>query len=162
MTQLLQKARNGNVKPTWIGDTAWTDLVKYWKYDDFKAKSEQNKKNCNSSAGASLHTGGSIPHKVHFKRMKAERNGKDPTFSEFYFCTHKKKKKKKKKKSKEWVHPKAQSDHESFEKKKVEMSSQRTIESESFSGDDASQSHHMPSDFIIWIDTVRGQNNSRV
>ena len=69
LTQLLQKARKDSVKPTWMGDTAWTELVRYWQSDDFKAKSDQNKKNRNSNAGASLHTGGSIPHRVHFKRM---------------------------------------------------------------------------------------------
>jgi len=31
--------------------------------------SKINKRNCESMAGASLHTGGSIPHRLHWKRM---------------------------------------------------------------------------------------------
>ncbi|KAK7243736.1 hypothetical protein RIF29_38547 [Crotalaria pallida] len=52
-------------------------------------------------ADASLHTGGSIPHRVHWKRMKAEL-GTYPLLVDFYFRTHQKK-------DKSWVGHHAQS-----------------------------------------------------
>ncbi|RDX89431.1 hypothetical protein CR513_28844, partial [Mucuna pruriens] len=65
--------------------------------------------------GASLHTGGSIPHRLHWKRMEAK--GIDPLLSEFYFCTHRKK-------DQSWVGPHAKSTY--FEKRKFELSSQNS------------------------------------
>ncbi|MCE2055337.1 hypothetical protein HAX54_042431 [Datura stramonium] len=58
-------------------------MKEHWESPAFKTKSEQNKKNRDSNAGASLHTGGCIPHRVIYKRMK-ESTGKDPSISEFY------------------------------------------------------------------------------
>lgn len=70
MTQLFQELRkNLDHKPDWIGDTVWREMKAYWQSPEFLAKSVQNKKNRDSCAGASLHTGGSIPHRIHWKRM---------------------------------------------------------------------------------------------
>jgi len=70
MSQLFQDLRkNLDNKPDWIGDIAWRDLKNYWQSPEFKNKSIQNKKNRDSCLGASLHTGGSIPHRIHWKRM---------------------------------------------------------------------------------------------
>ncbi|KAK7244419.1 hypothetical protein RIF29_39240 [Crotalaria pallida] len=63
LTQLLQEARkNLDRRPSWIGDSVWARLKQHWQSSEFKKKSETNKRNRDSMAGASLHTGGSIPH----------------------------------------------------------------------------------------------------
>ena len=70
MSQLMQEVRkNLEDKPSWMGDDVWNDLKQYWKSSTFKKKSQTNKRNRNSMAGASLHTGGSIPHRLHWSKM---------------------------------------------------------------------------------------------
>lgn len=70
MTQLMQDVRkNLNQKPTWMEDDVWAQLQAHWESSSFKNKSEINKRNRKSMDGASLHTGGSIPHRLHWKRM---------------------------------------------------------------------------------------------
>jgi len=70
MTQLMQDVRkNLNQKPTWMENGVWAQLKAHWGSSDFKQKSEINKRNRESMDGASLHTGGSIPHRLHWKRM---------------------------------------------------------------------------------------------
>ncbi|CAK8533859.1 unnamed protein product [Lathyrus sativus] len=49
-----------------------------------------NKRNHCSMDDASLHTGGSIPHRLHWKRIKKEK-GADPSLTEFYFSTYQRK-----------------------------------------------------------------------
>ncbi|XP_060195115.1 uncharacterized protein LOC132624338 [Lycium barbarum] len=102
MSQLFQDVRkNLTVKPHWMGDAVFKEMKEHWESPEFKEKSEQNKKNRDSNAGASLHTGGCIPHRVIFKRMK-EATGKDPSISDFYFRTHRKKS------DSSWVNEKAE------------------------------------------------------
>lgn len=70
MCQLMQEARkNLNQRPHWIGESVWIQLRAHWESLKFKHKSETNKRNRDSLAGSSLHTGGSIPHRLHWKRM---------------------------------------------------------------------------------------------
>jgi len=70
MTQLMQDVRkNLNQKPTWMENGVWAQLKAHWGSSNFKQKSEINKRNRESMDGASLHTGGSIPHRLHWKRM---------------------------------------------------------------------------------------------
>ncbi|KAH0679566.1 hypothetical protein KY284_020651 [Solanum tuberosum] len=70
MTQLFQDVRkNLPLKPHWMGDAVFKEMKGHWESPAFKIKSEQNKKNRDSNAGASLHTGGCIPHRVIYKRM---------------------------------------------------------------------------------------------
>ncbi|KAM3344611.1 hypothetical protein P3S68_024320 [Capsicum galapagoense] len=71
-------------------DVVFKEMKVYWEFDEFKTKSEQNKDNRDSNAGASLYTGGCVPHRLIYKRMK-EAAGKDPSVSEFYFQNHRKK-----------------------------------------------------------------------
>ncbi|KAK7246293.1 hypothetical protein RIF29_41155 [Crotalaria pallida] len=113
LTQLLQEARkNLDRRPSWIGDSVWARLKQHWQSSEFKKKSETNKRNRDSMAGASLHTGGSIPHREHWKRMKAEL-GSDPPLVDFYFCTHQKK-------DKTWVGHHTQDAYEKFQHKNYE------------------------------------------
>ncbi|KAH1205758.1 hypothetical protein GmHk_16G046384 [Glycine max] len=108
MTQLMQDVRkNLNEKPTWMEDDVWAQLKAHWESSSFKNKSEINKRNRKSMDGASLHTGGSIPHRLHWKRMKEEK-GTDPSLAEFYFRTHRRKK------DQSWLGPHAESAYVSF------------------------------------------------
>ncbi|KAK2375831.1 hypothetical protein QL285_076695 [Trifolium repens] len=82
--------------------------------------------------------------------MKKEK-GEDPSFSEFYFRTHRKR-------DQSWVGGVAQSAYEKFEQKKQEISSQNTF----VSGEDEVNSQpNMPPDMDIWVDTV-GKKKMRV
>ncbi|PHU06366.1 hypothetical protein BC332_22855 [Capsicum chinense] len=89
------------LKPHWMGDAVFKEMKVYWESNEFKTKSEQNKENRDSNDGASLHTGGCVPHRLIYKRMK-EAIGKDPSVLEFYFRTHHKKS------DESWVNEKAE------------------------------------------------------
>jgi hypothetical protein len=70
MIQLMQEARKDlDQKPIWMEERVWAQLKAHWESLEYKRKSEINKRNSESMAGASLHTGGSIPHHLHWKRM---------------------------------------------------------------------------------------------
>jgi len=128
MIQLMQEVRkNLDQKPIWMEECVWAQLKAHWESLKYKRISEINKRNCESMAGASLHTGGSIPHRLHWKRMvifvylyvlylvfkfnninnyfyqmQKEAKGTDPSLDEFYFRTHRKK-------DQSWVGPVAES-----------------------------------------------------
>ncbi|XP_059310425.1 uncharacterized protein LOC132061801 isoform X2 [Lycium ferocissimum] len=112
MTQLFQDVKKDlTVKPNWMGDAVFKEMKEYWESPKFKSKSEQNKKNRDANVGASLDTGGCIPHRVIWKRMK-ETTGKESSVLDFYFLTHSKEK------DKSWVNEKAQAAFNKFEKRK--------------------------------------------
>jgi hypothetical protein len=70
MSQIFQDVRKKlEEKPSWMGERVWEELTKYWGSYKFKKASATNTRNRKSMDGASLHTGGSIPHRVHWKRM---------------------------------------------------------------------------------------------
>ncbi|KAL5172597.1 hypothetical protein HKD37_16G045316 [Glycine soja] len=138
MTQLMQDVRkNLNEKPTWMEDDVWAQMKAHWESSSFKNKSEINKRNRKSMDGASLHTGGSIPHRLHWKRMKEEK-GTDPSLAEFYFRTHRRKK------DQSWVGPRAESAYEKFEQRKTELSSKSSKFTSGEGGTD-SQADSQPS-----------------
>ncbi|XP_058749150.1 uncharacterized protein LOC131622120 [Vicia villosa] len=104
--------------------------------------------------GASLHTGGSIPHCLHWKRMRKEKKGADPSLTEFYFCTHRKK-------DQSWVGVHAESAYDKFEQKKLEISSQNPT----IPGEDEANSqptNEMPPDLDIWVESVGKKKGNRV
>ncbi|KAJ1406625.1 putative transposase, Ptta/En/Spm, plant [Sesbania bispinosa] len=149
MTQIMQEVRKDlDRKPHWMGELEWEQLKAHWESYSYKERSQKNKRNHESIAGASLHTGGSIPHRLHWKRMREE-TGVDPSLTDFYFRTHRKK-------DQSWVGPHAKSAYEKFEMKKAELSSQN---SENIG--DGSQQPIMPSDIDIWIDSV-GEKKGRI
>nr|XP_009763211.1 PREDICTED: uncharacterized protein LOC104215160 [Nicotiana sylvestris] len=154
MTQLFQDVRKDlSVKPNWMGDAVFKEMKEHWESPQFKLKSEQNKKNRDANAGASIHIGGCIPHRVIWKRMK-EATGKDPSFSEFYFCTHRKEK------DKSWVNEKAEAAYINFEKKKEELlaSQSASVDGETNSTSELSQLSEMD----IWVLSVGGKKKGRV
>ncbi|RDX87334.1 hypothetical protein CR513_31204, partial [Mucuna pruriens] len=155
MSQLMQEVRkNLNQKPTWMEDVVWTQLKAHWESSCFRKKSEINKRNRDSMGGASLHTGGSIPHRLHWKRMK-EAKGTDPSLAEFYFRTHRKK-------DQSWVGLRAESAYDKFEQRKLELSSQGSTCTLGEDGADSRTSmDHMPSDLDIWVHSV-GKKKGRI
>nr|XP_027186999.1 uncharacterized protein LOC113784914 [Cicer arietinum] len=154
MSQLMQDARKDlENKPTWMGERMWEQLKAIWNSSNFQKKSEINKRNRNSMDGASLHTGGSIPHRVLWKKMK-ETKGEDPTFSDFYFRTHRTK-------DKNWVGIHAESAYEKFENKKIELSSEASTFVPGEDEADSQPTKVMPSDIDIWVDVV-GRKKGRI
>ncbi|TKY65798.1 golgin subfamily A member 5 [Spatholobus suberectus] len=154
MSQLMQEVRkNLNQKPTWMEDGVWAQLKAHWESSNFKKKSEVNKRNRESMDGASLHTGGSIPHRLHWKRMK-EAKGTDPSLAEFYFRTHRKK-------DKSWVGPRAESAYDKFEQSKFELSQSSAFTSGEDGAVSQSSIDHMPSDLDIWVASV-GKKKGRI
>src|SRR4051812_35899791 len=70
MSQLLQDVcKDLEYRPGWMGADVWQQLLEHWNSLKFKKTSETNKRNRSSMDGASLHTGGSIPHRLHWKKM---------------------------------------------------------------------------------------------
>ncbi|MED6140084.1 hypothetical protein PIB30_089803 [Stylosanthes scabra] len=75
----------------WIPDDIFKQLKKYWASDEYMALKRTNKANRASSAGGSLHTGGSITYPATAKKI-LEELGHTPTQSEVFTQTHTKKK----------------------------------------------------------------------
>ena len=73
LTDIFNEAReNRDHKPDWIGEAVWQELWKYWDSDEFKDRSQKNKKNRASDCdglGFPLHTGGSISINDHATRL---------------------------------------------------------------------------------------------
>ncbi len=59
---MLTKARRKVVRPIWIGQQAWVELLNYWDSQKFKDKSTQNKANRSSARGGALHSTGRKSH----------------------------------------------------------------------------------------------------
>ena len=58
----MTKARAKSVRPIWIGEQAWAELLNYWDSQQFKDKSTQNKANRGSARGGALHSTGQKSH----------------------------------------------------------------------------------------------------
>ncbi|XP_058733498.1 uncharacterized protein LOC131605120, partial [Vicia villosa] len=153
MSQLMQDVRKDlEYKPGWMGADVWQQLSVHWNSLKFKKASETNKRNRSSMDGASLHTGVSIPHRLHWKRMRKEK-GVDPSLTEFYFRTHRKK-------DQSWVGVHVEFAYDKFEQKKLEISSQNpTIPGEDEA--DSQPTIEMPLDLDIWVESV-GKKKGRV
>nr|AFK44930.1 unknown [Lotus japonicus] len=146
MTQLMQDVRkNLDERPNWIKEPEWTQMKAYWESSSFKEKSEINKRNHAALAGASLHTGGSVPHRLHWKRMMEEK-GTNPSLADFYCRTHRKE-------DHSWVGTLAKSAYEKYEQRKSELS----LQSSTFPlGDNDEGQQSMPSELDIWVKSVGG------
>ncbi|XP_058767314.1 uncharacterized protein LOC131640990 [Vicia villosa] len=78
------------IRPSWIGEEIFRDLLKYWDSDEFKAKSENAKKMRASEKGGCLNAVGSISTAEHVRRMTKELN-RPPLMTELVARTRKKK-----------------------------------------------------------------------
>ncbi|PKU76473.1 hypothetical protein MA16_Dca001076 [Dendrobium catenatum] len=59
-------------RPLWIGEVIWAELNAAWGSEEYSRKRDQNRQNRASDVGglgSSLHTGGSVPHTEHRRRL---------------------------------------------------------------------------------------------
>jgi hypothetical protein len=73
LSDMLRKARvryaEKKKRPHWIGKELMAELADYLAGEDFKAKSEQAKKNRASEKGGCIHTGGCLSNGEHAERL---------------------------------------------------------------------------------------------
>ncbi|XP_058766643.1 uncharacterized protein LOC131640248 [Vicia villosa] len=70
---MLRRARLGyeerGIRPLWMGENVFKEMLVYWKSDEFKKKSEKAKQRRASERGAANHRAGSISIADHAERM---------------------------------------------------------------------------------------------
>lgn len=72
MRDMFTDIRRSMKRPMWIGEEIWDGLLQKWSSAEYVEKRERAKKNRASDSGGmgtSLHTGGSIPHTEHMRRL---------------------------------------------------------------------------------------------
>ncbi|PKU76666.1 hypothetical protein MA16_Dca001271 [Dendrobium catenatum] len=72
LRDMFMDIRKSGQRPNWIGEGVWADLSSAWATPEFIKMREQNKQNRASDCGglgSSLHTGGSVPHTEHRRRL---------------------------------------------------------------------------------------------
>ncbi|MED6151258.1 hypothetical protein PIB30_080806 [Stylosanthes scabra] len=96
----------------WIPDDIFKQLKEYWASDEYMALKRTNKANRASSAGGSLHTGGSITYPATL--------GRTPTQSEVFMRTHTKKKDRG-----QWVDRRAEDTNQQYEEEIKRLEEER-------------------------------------
>ncbi|XP_054804887.1 uncharacterized protein LOC129307959 [Prosopis cineraria] len=109
------------------------ELEKYWESDEFKAKSEKNKKNRAANTGGCVHRGGRITFAEHRRRMEVEL-GRPCEYPEVF-------KKIQHDEEKGWVGKRAANTYNEFERLKECQESDASI-----------------SDSALWLQVVGGKN----
>ncbi|KAI0510831.1 hypothetical protein KFK09_011440 [Dendrobium nobile] len=138
LRDMFTDIRKSGQHPNWIGEGVWADLSSAWATPKFLKMREQNKQNRASNCGglgSSLHTGGSVPHTEHRRRLK-ERLGREPTPLELHTRTHQHQADQK------WVDEKAKKAHSTGE-------------------GSSSGSAHI-SEYHTWSEVVGGRQKGRV
>lgn len=73
LSDMLRRARKRwelhGIRPRWIGEEIFQELLKYWESDEFLAKSENAKKMRASEKGGCLNAVGSISTAEHVRRL---------------------------------------------------------------------------------------------
>ncbi|XP_020676575.2 uncharacterized protein LOC110095388 [Dendrobium catenatum] len=72
LKDMFTNIKKSGQHPNWIGEGVWADLSSAWATPEFVKMREQNKQNGGSDCGglcSSLHTGGSVPHTEHRRRL---------------------------------------------------------------------------------------------
>ncbi|XP_038704786.1 uncharacterized protein LOC120000734 isoform X2 [Tripterygium wilfordii] len=87
---MMEKVRKGDDIGEWIPESIRGQLREIWADPEYVKKREKGKMNRSSSAGGTTHTGGSISHSEHYKRL-LEELGREPTSIELFLRTHQKK-----------------------------------------------------------------------
>ncbi|MED6202376.1 hypothetical protein PIB30_104695 [Stylosanthes scabra] len=91
LRELFHGIREKGYPSDWISDDIFNQLKEYWASDEYLALKRMNKANRASSAGGSLHTGGSITYPTTAEKMLEELE-RTPTQSKVFTRTHTKKK----------------------------------------------------------------------
>ncbi|XP_068501886.1 uncharacterized protein [Phaseolus vulgaris] len=106
LCDMLTKARRKAVRPIWIGQQAWVELLNYWDSQKFKDKSTQNKANRSSARGGALHSTGRKSHSDIAVTLERQ-YGRPPEPDELFMATHTNKKG-------EWVDSRARETYEKY------------------------------------------------
>nr|KYP47734.1 hypothetical protein KK1_030616 [Cajanus cajan] len=106
LRDMLTKARCKGVRPHWIGEQAWDDLLKYWDSNKFKEKSTRNKNNRASTRGGALHTTGRKSH-LEVALGLERKYGRPLDPDELFVATHTKK-------TGSWVDDRARDTYEKY------------------------------------------------
>ncbi|KAL0903916.1 hypothetical protein M5K25_025979 [Dendrobium thyrsiflorum] len=72
MRDMFTDIRKSGERPLWIGESVWAELTGAWDSPDYTRRRDQNRQNRASDVrgmGSSLHTGGSVPHTEHRRRL---------------------------------------------------------------------------------------------
>ncbi|XP_028548797.1 uncharacterized protein LOC110106413 isoform X2 [Dendrobium catenatum] len=163
--------RKSGQRPNWIGEGVWADLSSAWATPEFIKMREQNKQNRASDCGglgSSLHTGGSVPHTEHRRRLKAHL-GREPTPLELHTRTHQHQADQK------WVDEKSKKAHVSkiFWIFRIKIYFNKTIcnlqddflrvrESRQSTGEGSSSGSAHTSEYQTWSEVVGGRQRGRV
>ncbi|XP_058783146.1 uncharacterized protein LOC131657802 [Vicia villosa] len=85
MSDMLRRVRENyelhGIRPSWIGEEVFQELVIYWRTPEFRAKSETFKKMRASEKGGCVNTVGSISTAEHARRL-AKQLGRRPLMPE--------------------------------------------------------------------------------
>ncbi|KAL0906706.1 hypothetical protein M5K25_025221 [Dendrobium thyrsiflorum] len=149
LRDMFTDIRKSGQRPLWIGERVWANLTKAWASPKFTKLREQNKQNRASDCGglgSSLHTGGSMPHTEHRRRLK-EYLGREPTPLELHARTHQHRV------DHQWVDEKARKAHDDFIRLREGQPS--TCERSSLGSTQYSEYH-------MWSEAVGGRQNGRV
>ncbi|KAL0920325.1 hypothetical protein M5K25_009453 [Dendrobium thyrsiflorum] len=149
MQDMFTDIRKAGERPLWIGEGVWAELTSAWVSPDYSKRRDQNRQNRASDVGglgSSLHTGGSIPHTEHRRRLK-EMLGREPTSVELHSHTHKRQE------DKQWVDERARRVYEEYT---------RLRESQAAAGEGPSGGSAEISDYRTWSQAVGGVQHGRV
>ncbi|KAL0925378.1 hypothetical protein M5K25_003702 [Dendrobium thyrsiflorum] len=149
MRDIFTDIRKVGELPLWIGEGVWAELTTAWVSPDYSKRRDQNRQNRASDVGglgSSLHTGGSVPHTEHRRRLK-EMLGREPTSVELHSHTHKQQE------DKQWVDERARRAYEEYT---------RLRESQAAAGEGPSGGSTEISDYRTWSQAVGGVQHGRI
>ncbi|XP_065860927.1 uncharacterized protein [Euphorbia lathyris] len=87
---MISDANKKRQRLDFIPQNIWDEWQKYFTSEEFlriSRRNTENRKKANDGAGPSCHTGGSIPHAEHAKRL-SKKLGRYPTFHELFTELH--------------------------------------------------------------------------
>ncbi|KAL0924942.1 hypothetical protein M5K25_005803 [Dendrobium thyrsiflorum] len=149
MRDMFTDLRKSGERPLWIGESVWAELNAAWGSVEYSRRRDQNRQNRASDVGGmgtSLHTGGSVPHTEHRRRLK-EVLGREPTPVELHSHTHKRQE------DQQWIDERARKAHEEYT---------RLRESQAAAGEGPSGGSVEYSEYCIWSQAVGGMQHGRV
>lgn len=113
LTDMLTKVRNKGKRPKWMGEDAYDALLDYWKGDNFKKLSSQNKTNRGSTKGGALHTTGRKAH--HDVALDMCKKLERPIYPDELFLFTRKRK------SGDWVESRAGKTYEKYQERLTQL-----------------------------------------
>ncbi|KAI0524437.1 hypothetical protein KFK09_003806 [Dendrobium nobile] len=149
MRDMFTDVRKVGKRPLWIGEEIWAELNAAWGSEEYTRRRDQNRQNRASDVGglgSALHTGGSVPHTEHRRRLKASL-GREPTPVELHSRTHKRQE------DQQWIDERARKAHEEYT---------RIRETHAALGEGSSGGSVEYSEYRMWSQAVGGMQHGRV